>query len=110
MSRTEFDITTLFEFNCRLKGWQEQQDRRERQDIENTRMLAQAMWMTVSWKKKRIPNVKDVFPMPWDPKPVVITQSEWDIAVKVYKTRKAFGKHVKVNSDRQAAFEKYLPQ
>lgn len=110
MGRDEFETATLFEFNCRLKGWQEQRDRQERADVENARMLAQAIWMTAPWKSRRIPDVRQVFPMPWDPRPERVEESDYDIALKVYKTKKAYGKKVKVNTYRQAIFEKYREQ
>lgn len=110
MSRTEFETATLFEFNCRLRGWQEQQDRQERNEIENTRMLAKAVWLTVRWKGDRLPDVTRVFPMPWDPRPGAVELSEYDIALKVYKTKKAFGIKTKVNTDRQKAFDNYREQ
>jgi len=109
MTHAEFETATLFQFNCRLKGWQEIQDRHERQQIENTRMLAKAIWLTVPWKGNRIPDVTDVFPMPWDPRPEVVEETDWDIALKVYKIKKAFGKKTKVNSYRQKLFEEHLP-
>ena len=107
MTNAEFETTTLFQFNCRLKGWQQVQERNERQQIENARMMAKAIWLSVPWKGNKIPDVLQVFPMPWDPKPEVIEQSERDIAIKVYKTKKAFGLNTKVNSDRAEIFEKY---
>ena len=110
MTRAEFETATFFEFNCRLKGWQEIQDRNERIQVENARMLASAVWMTAPWKGNRIPDAKKVFPMPWDPRPKAVQKTEYEIAVGVYKVRKAHGKNLKVNSDREAAFQKYREQ
>lgn len=69
LSLTEFETITLHQFNCKLKGWQEVEDKRSRERWEQVRLTVQGIWQTVQWKGNKTPSVVDAYPMPWDPKP-----------------------------------------
>ena len=110
MTNAEFETTTLFQFNCRLKGYQEAKETESRERWEQTRLLIDGIWRTVSWKNNQTPNVREMYPMPWDPKPQAPPKiSEYDQAVKDYKFKLRFP-HLSFNRDKEAAIKKYLPE
>lgn len=102
---------TLFQFNCKLKGWQEQRDAATRERWEQTRLLIDGIWRTVAWKNRKVPDVLEMYPMPWDPKPEAPPQlSEYEQAAKKYRLKKTLPKGVKFNRDIEAIIEKHLPR
>lgn len=70
MSRNEFYDSTWSEFTARLNGYLETKEQEQREHWDAVRITINAIWHTVAWKDKKIPDVKKLYPMPWDKKQV----------------------------------------
>jgi len=109
LSVAEFETITFFQFNCKLKGWQEQRDARSREQYETARLLIDGIWRTVAWKNRQVPDVREMYPMPWDPKPEQPQgESEWEMVSRKYKFLK-IRPEMKFNRDIMALIEKHRP-
>lgn len=110
LAHADYEQTTLFQFNCRLRGYQEQKEAERRDRWEQTRVLIDGIWRTVAWKNNKVPNVFEVYPMPWDPKPEAPPQlSKYESVTKWYKfLLKNPG--VKFNTEKMGLIEKHIDQ
>jgi hypothetical protein len=114
MVEADFWHTTLHAFNLRLKGWQEQQDRLEKERWEQARIVAYNAQMAV-WpylpKNQRPSTPADMMRFPWDkaPAPVELPTGP-DDSLKRYKMklmRWKQGKRAIFNDDYEALMRQH---
>lgn len=110
MSRTEFETMTFFEFNCRLEGWREIQEKERQEEWNRTRVLIDGIFRTVQWKGGKTPNVWDCYPMPWDKETRVPPKlTEFEQVERRYKFLKN-NPGVKFTPGKMAQIEKHIEE
>ena len=52
-----------------LAGWKEIREADKIDDLRRTRTLIQYLYYTVQWRNNRVPDLREIMPLPGDPKP-----------------------------------------
>lgn len=75
-----------------LLGWREVREIDKLDDLRRTRTLAQLIFQTVPWKGNRVPDLREIMPLPGDPKTdaqKIAEEPEEERAKRWYKVARA---------------------